>query len=182
MMEAIAVRLSPSRGSRTNIPAAWASARRSIGRACLRSSQAASVSTGQQVRSGAGSLAKVSTQRRWRLSDSARRATSGPVSSRMRRSVTPEAFHMLGIGAQVVRSILVDAEDTDAPSDVETGFAGGTLPHVLLQRLAHDIGRADAFLPGFGFEFLLEPFIDTDVNAFHRHSPIINLVSDSIPR
>ncbi len=48
----------------------------------------------------------------------ARRATSGPVSRRMRRSVTPEAFHVLGVGAEVGRRVLVRPDEADATGDV----------------------------------------------------------------
>src|SRR4051812_49053893 len=117
-------RLSPSSGKSLNIPAAWTSAMRSKGRYWRRRSQAASVSTGQQVTSGGDRAANVSRQRRSWASLSTRRATRGPVSRRTRRSVTPEAFHVLGVGAQVVRRVLVDADDPDAARHVEAAFAG----------------------------------------------------------
>jgi len=47
----------------------------------------------------------------------------------------------------------------------------GTPANVLLHRFPHDIGGADAFLPGFGFQLFLEAFIDPDTDAFHAYFP-----------
>src|SRR5438045_3975623 len=98
----------------------------------------------------------------------------------MRASVTPEAFHVLGVGAEVVRGILVNADDADAAGDVEAAFAGRPPPQVLFQGLADDLGGADASFPGFGFQLLLERPLDPDIDPFHNSSAS-DPVSDRLP-
>jgi hypothetical protein len=47
--------------------------------------------------------------------------------------------------------------------------------------LADDLGRADAFRPGHGFELLFEPALDPDVDAFN-YMPLFVILSDTLPR
>ena len=75
------------------------------------------MSTGQQVRSGGESMARVSTQR----GDGCPSGEEGDQRAGVEQdaaSVTPEAFHVLGVGAQVGGGVLVDAEDAHAAGDV----------------------------------------------------------------
>ena len=76
----------------------------------------------------------------------------------MRRSVTPETFHVLGVGAEVGRPSLVNPDDADAAHDVEAALPRGTLADVLLQRLPHDLRRANALsLASASSSFLSRP-------------------------
>src|SRR5208337_391917 len=135
----------------------------------LRRSQAASVTTGQQVKRGGVKVLRASLQRSWCWSSSERMATIGPVSIST-RSATSEAFHVIGVGAEVGGQVFGRADQPEPLREVAA--IGGWRPraHVFFQCLADNIRRADAFFSGFGFQFLFEPLIDPDVDSFHRYS------------
>src|SRR4051794_15063080 len=90
-----------------------------------------------------------------------------PVSRRMRRSVTPESFHVFGIGTEVGRRVLVNADQAKAVGHVQAGLPGNAIADVLLQDLPDDDRWPHAFLSGFSLQFLLEPLIDPHVDPFH---------------
>src|SRR5271166_3443548 len=134
----------------------------------LRRSQAASVTTGQQVKRGSR-LSGLLWQRSWCSSSSERMATIGPVSIST-RSATSEAFHVIGVGAEVGGQAFGRADQPDPLGEVAAIGGWRPRPHVFFQCLADNILRADAFFSGFGFQFLFEPFIDPDVDPFHMYS------------
>ena len=105
---------------------------------------------GQQVKSGGVSAASVSTQMRCWASSLDTRATSGPVSMRIRRRLaTPETFEVVTVGAEVGGQAAGAADQADAAGEVQGGRAPGPRLEMIGQDLAHDGGRADAFLAGF---------------------------------
>src|SRR5208337_419383 len=91
-----------------------------------RRSHAASVKTGQQVSSSVRSVLRAATHFMWAFSRPRTIATRGPVSATA-RLLTPEAFHMLWVRAQVGRGAwrTFDAADqTRAARHVESRFFG----------------------------------------------------------
>jgi hypothetical protein len=116
-------------------------------------SQAASVRTGQQVSSGGGRVANVSTQTRWRLSAEDKGATSGPVSWRMRRSVNAEAlevglysFPRCGSLCQTLYNI-VRQKQADSPSCMHELFASDNEALLPSRSKTPDCSREMAALP-----------------------------------
>jgi hypothetical protein len=96
-------------------------------------------------------------------------------------SVTPKAFHVLRIGAEIVRRILVDPDDANAAREIKAAFAGCTLSHVLFQDLTDDVRGTNPLCPGFGFELLFKPPFDPDMDSSHT-SPVANQCSTGILR
>src|SRR3954447_2432129 len=89
-----------------------------------RRSHAASVRTGQQVRSGDRRLLSVTTHRTWASSWSRTMATKGPVSTTA-RLLTSKAFHVSRIGGEVCRTTWSCFEAADEPGpaqDVKGGL------------------------------------------------------------
>lgn len=82
------------------------------------------------------------------------------------RSVTPEAFHVLGIGTEVGGQALEATDDAEPLGDLAGVGSHGPGVEVLLQRLSDDIGGADASLPGRVLETSFEAFADPDVDPF----------------
>jgi len=89
-------------------------------------------------------------------------------------SVTPEAFHVIRISAEVGGQPLDGTEDAEPLGELKAIFGWRVLLVMLLKELTDDRGWADAFLLRFGFELLFETVIDPDVDAIHILPPSIN--------
>src|ERR1700679_4080903 len=111
-MAAIAGRSAPVRAGRAKNPPSKPLNILATVSGRFRRSQAASVITGQQVNRGGTNAVKAWLQRSWCSSSSERMAMIGPVSIKT-PSATPEALHMLGIGAKVNGQALGRADQAE---------------------------------------------------------------------
>ena len=133
----------------------------------LRRSQAASVTTGQQVRSGGVRDVRASLHRRGARLPPRRGRPSGRCRSGRRQS-RPKPSMCSGL---VLRSAGKPLAEPRRPrrSARSRQLAGRPRPECS-SNAWRTMSEAGAFLPGFGLQFLLEPFFDPDVDPFHKHS------------